>query len=170
MCKQKQQGSSTASELDIITKAFLVDRKEGKLTKSFQLMPVSHLHPSMIVAIEKNGNIIEDEIISITKEAYQGQVYDFEVAELHNYIADRRGRPQLNLQVARRRFSQHPTLPGSLPRRPGRLARTKLPLPPKPSSTPPKPSSSTTRIASTKISSPSGKGANPSSSARLTTT
>lgn len=79
---------STASELDIITKAFLVDRKEGKLTKSFQLMPVSHLHPSMIVAIEKNGNIIEDEIISITKEAYQGQVYDFEVAELHNYIAD----------------------------------------------------------------------------------
>lgn len=57
-------------------------------TLEFSLMPASHLHPSMIVAIEKNGQIVEDEIIEVTHEPYNGTVYDFEVENLHNYIAN----------------------------------------------------------------------------------
>jgi len=53
----------------------------------FDLMPASRLRPSMIVAIEKDGRIIEDEIIKIAHEPYSGLVYDFEVENLHNYIA-----------------------------------------------------------------------------------
>ncbi len=56
-------------------------------TLEFDLMPASHLRPSMIVATEKDGKIIEDEIIAITHEPYSGTVYDFEVENLHNYIA-----------------------------------------------------------------------------------
>ncbi len=53
----------------------------------FDLMPASNLQPSMIVAIEKDGAIIEDVIAEISREAYSGLVYDFEVENLHNYIA-----------------------------------------------------------------------------------
>ena len=42
----------------------------------------------MIVAIEKNGQIIEDEIMEVTHEPYNGTVHDFEVENLHNYIAN----------------------------------------------------------------------------------
>lgn len=42
----------------------------------------------MIVAIEKNGAIIEDEIVEVTHEPYSGTVYDLEVGNLHNYIAN----------------------------------------------------------------------------------
>ena len=51
-------------------------------------MPVSHLHPSMRVAILDNGKIIEDEIVSVEWTHYRGKVYDLEVAEVHNYLAE----------------------------------------------------------------------------------
>ena len=41
----------------------------------------------MIVAIEKNGQIIEDEIVEINRIPYKGNVYDLEVENLHNYVA-----------------------------------------------------------------------------------
>ncbi len=72
---------------DIIVGAFLVDRGAAPLAPRFSLMPVSHLHPSMIVAIEKDGSIIEDTISEIRRQPYQGEVFDLEVDNLHNYIA-----------------------------------------------------------------------------------
>ena len=56
-------------------------------TLEFDLMPASHLHPSMIVAIESKGKIIEDEIVDVQSVPYHGSVYDFEVENLHNYLA-----------------------------------------------------------------------------------
>ncbi len=53
----------------------------------FTLMPAGNLRPSMIVAIERDGGIIEDEIVDGSREPYSGIVYDFEVENLHNYIA-----------------------------------------------------------------------------------
>jgi len=41
----------------------------------------------MIVAIEHEGSIVQDEIAEVTREPYQGQVYDLEVANVHNYLA-----------------------------------------------------------------------------------
>jgi len=55
-------------------------------SREFFLLPADALIPSMIVAVEKDGTIIEDEIIEIAREPYSGIVYDFEVENLHNYI------------------------------------------------------------------------------------
>ncbi|MBV6396767.1 MAG: ATP-dependent DNA helicase Rep [Anaerolineales bacterium] len=63
--------------------AFLVTNP----ARDFSLLPASALRPSMIAAIEKDGTIIEDVIIEVRREAYSGLVYDFEVENLHNYIA-----------------------------------------------------------------------------------
>jgi DNA helicase-2/ATP-dependent DNA helicase PcrA len=83
-----QKLSEAANDAEIVTGAFLVDKNRSPIAQKFNLMPASHLHPSMIVAIEKDGKIIEDEIVEVSHEPYQGIVYDFEVENLHNYIAN----------------------------------------------------------------------------------
>ncbi|MBL8088965.1 MAG: UvrD-helicase domain-containing protein [Anaerolineales bacterium] len=80
--------SESANDAEIVTGAFLVDKGNSPLSNKFSLMPASQLHISMIVAVEKNGKIIEDEIIEIEPEPYNGIVHDFEVKNLHNYIAN----------------------------------------------------------------------------------
>ena len=82
-----QKLSRDADDAEIVVGAFLVDKGDAALSTRFNLMPASHLHPSMIVAVETDGRIIEDEIVAIEREAYNGDVYDFEVDNLHNYIA-----------------------------------------------------------------------------------
>ncbi len=81
------QLSEAAGNAEIVTGAFLVDKGDLPLAQRFSLMPVSHLHPTMIVAIEKNGRIIEDEIVEVKRIPYKGNVYDLEIENLHNYIA-----------------------------------------------------------------------------------
>jgi DNA helicase-2/ATP-dependent DNA helicase PcrA len=83
-----QKLSTAANDAEIVVGAFLVDKGKAPIAPKFNLMPASHLHPSMIVAIEKDGKIIEDEIVDVSHEPYQGTVYDFEVENLHNYIAN----------------------------------------------------------------------------------
>jgi DNA helicase-2/ATP-dependent DNA helicase PcrA len=82
-----QKLSDAADGADIVVGAFLVDKGNLPLAPRFSLMPASHLHPSMIVAIESKGEIIEDEIVDVQRAPYHGPVYDFEVENLHNYIA-----------------------------------------------------------------------------------
>ncbi len=79
--------SRDAGNTEIVVGAFLVDKGSTPLAPRFSLMPASHLHPSMIVAIEKDGSIIEDVIASVEHEPYKGDVFDFEVDNLHNYLA-----------------------------------------------------------------------------------
>ena len=86
--KAAQKLSEAANDAEIVVGAFLVDKQKSPLAQKFNLMPASHLHPSMIVAIEKKGKIIEDEIVEVSHEPYKGSVYDFEVENLHNYIAN----------------------------------------------------------------------------------
>ena len=83
-----QKLSEAAGDAEIIVGAFLVDKGGFPLAQRFNLMPASYLHPSMIVAIEENGEIIEDEILEVSHEVHQGIVHDFEVENLHNYIAN----------------------------------------------------------------------------------
>ena len=56
--------------------------------KRFIFQPASQVHPTMIIPIEKNGKIIEDEITKIEKTKYNGKVYDLDVKNVHNYIAN----------------------------------------------------------------------------------
>ncbi len=83
-----QKLSEAANNAEIVTGAFLVGKGNSPLAQKFNIMPASHLHPSMLVAIEKDGHIIEDEIMDVSSKPYQGTVYDFEVENLHNYIAN----------------------------------------------------------------------------------
>ena len=83
-----QKLSEFANDAEINIGAFLVDKGNSPLAQRFNLMPASHLHPSMIVAVEVNGQIIEDEIMDICPEPYRGTVYDLEVENLHNYVAN----------------------------------------------------------------------------------
>ena len=73
---------------EIVVSASLTDCGDARSTPDFNLMPAGQLHRSMIVAIEKDGKIIEDEIVEIGSQPYNGDVYDFEVDQLHNYLAD----------------------------------------------------------------------------------
>jgi DNA helicase-2/ATP-dependent DNA helicase PcrA len=54
----------------------------------FAFQPASHLRPTMIVPIWQDGRIVEDEIESVEQEDYDGFVYDLNVPQFHNYIAD----------------------------------------------------------------------------------
>jgi DNA helicase II / ATP-dependent DNA helicase PcrA len=82
-----QKLSQDAGDADIVVGAFLVDKGASPLAPRFSLMPASHLHPSMIVAVEKDGKIIEDVITKVWREPYNGEVYDLEIDNLHNYLA-----------------------------------------------------------------------------------
>lgn len=74
--------SQSAGGLDIAKYAFLVENKK------YAFHPASHIHPTMFVAIENDGRIIEDRIIEVDWEDYEGYVYDLDVDNLHNYIAN----------------------------------------------------------------------------------
>ena len=73
--------------LDIVAEAFLTKAEAASLPPCFSLMPVSHLHPTMFVAVEQGGQIVQDEIVEVTPIPYRGLVYDLEVDEVHNYLA-----------------------------------------------------------------------------------
>ncbi len=61
--------------------AFMTDKK-------FAFIPAGHLHPGMTVPVEQDGEIVADLIETITKEVYDGPVYDLDIDKVHNYIAD----------------------------------------------------------------------------------
>jgi DNA helicase-2/ATP-dependent DNA helicase PcrA len=54
----------------------------------FAFTPAAHLHPTMIVPVWEDGAIVEDEIIAVEPVDYDGFVYDLDVRDLHNYIAN----------------------------------------------------------------------------------
>ncbi len=79
--------SRDAGDAEILVGAFLVDKGDASMAARFSLMPASHLCKSMILAVEKDGQLVEDEIIEVGREPYKGEVYDLEVDNLHNYLA-----------------------------------------------------------------------------------
>ncbi len=65
---------------DISRVSFLTDRK-------FAFTPAAHIHPGMIIPVEKGGSIIHDQVATIEKIDYKGPVYDLDVDKVHNYVA-----------------------------------------------------------------------------------
>jgi len=70
------------NRLDVIKTALLTKNKR------FIFQPASQAHPTMIIPVEKNGEIIEDEITKVEKIKHKGKVYDLDIKNVHNYIAD----------------------------------------------------------------------------------
>jgi len=64
--------------------------KQAHLTggKKFQFQPMAHIRETMVVPVYENGRIIEEKIKSVARVKYAGQVYDLDVANVHNYIAN----------------------------------------------------------------------------------
>lgn len=62
-------------------KAFLTDKK-------FNFFPASHIKESMIVPIFRNNIIIEEKIKKVEKVDYEGPVFDMNISDTHNYIAN----------------------------------------------------------------------------------
>ncbi|MGA7731244.1 MAG: 3'-5' exonuclease, partial [Chloroflexia bacterium] len=54
----------------------------------FAFQPASHLHPTMIVPVWQDGRIVEAEIEAVRQIDYNGPVYDLNVPQFHNYIAN----------------------------------------------------------------------------------
>jgi len=77
-----QELSTKAENLEISYEIFLF-KNEGKLL----FHPASHIQPGMVVAINKNGEIIEEEISEVDRETYNGIVYDLDIKDVHNYLA-----------------------------------------------------------------------------------
>ena len=62
-----------------------------KLTnnKSFIFMPLSHVRKSMIVAVYNDKGLLEEDVIkNVTTEQYSGDVYDIDIPNYHQYIAN----------------------------------------------------------------------------------
>ncbi|KKQ73031.1 MAG: ATP-dependent DNA helicase PcrA, partial [Berkelbacteria bacterium GW2011_GWB1_38_5] len=71
------------SNIDIIKSARLTDSKA-----SFDFMPVSNLRPGMVIPVFCEGKIIDDEITNIDCQIISEVLYDLDVDNLHNYIAE----------------------------------------------------------------------------------
>jgi len=54
----------------------------------YQLLPLSHLHPGMLLLVEEEGVFRERAIERVGQEQYDGPVYDLEVARVHTYVAN----------------------------------------------------------------------------------
>ncbi|NEQ97302.1 MAG: UvrD-helicase domain-containing protein [Cyanothece sp. SIO2G6] len=54
----------------------------------YDLMPLSHLHPGMRLLVQQEDGLEEVEIEQVWQEAYDGPVYDLEVDQHHNYLAN----------------------------------------------------------------------------------
>ncbi len=64
--------------------------KKARLTEelSYSYMPLSHMKPSMSVAVLENGRITEDIIKAVVFEEYEGKVYDISVPHLRQFVCD----------------------------------------------------------------------------------
>lgn len=56
--------------------------------KKMLFMPASHIHTSMIIPVLQNGSIVDDEVVSVERKPYEGDVIDFNVEDVHNFIAE----------------------------------------------------------------------------------
>lgn len=61
--------------------------KFGK--KSLKFTPASHVRVGMMIYVQNDeGEIVLDEIVSVTHNTYTGNVHELDVSKLHNYIAN----------------------------------------------------------------------------------
>lgn len=72
---------AAGAELEVSRYGFITDKK-------FIFTPASQVLTNMVIPIEKDGQIVEDRVVSVTKEAFQGTVYDLDVETVHNYVAN----------------------------------------------------------------------------------
>ena len=78
-----------ARKLSMVEESFEI-LKKAKLSndKSFMFMPIGSFKPGMSIAVQDNEKIEEDIVISVELEDYDGYVYDLNIDNARNYIAN----------------------------------------------------------------------------------
>lgn len=78
-----------AKKLSQVEDAYYILRK-AKLTEgdSYTFMPVGSLKEGMSVPVYSEGKIIDDKVVEINVNEYEGKVYDVEVPHLRQYVAN----------------------------------------------------------------------------------
>jgi DNA helicase II / ATP-dependent DNA helicase PcrA len=69
--------------INLIKKALLVENE-----RAFLETPISHFHPGMSIAVFDNNRIIEDIVAKVEFSEYGGEVFDLDVKNTHNFIAE----------------------------------------------------------------------------------
>ena len=72
---------SLDGEMEVIPRARLTP------DKAFAFMPVSHIHPGMVVPVCRGGGVAESIVTEVKWEEYDGPVYDLSVPNTRNYMA-----------------------------------------------------------------------------------
>jgi DNA helicase II / ATP-dependent DNA helicase PcrA len=71
------------SRIELVKKALLVENE-----RAFYEMPASHFHAGMSIAVYDKGRIIEDSVKNVDFVEYDGEVFDLDIADTHNFICD----------------------------------------------------------------------------------
>ena len=78
-----------ARKLSMVEENFEIVKKANLSNdKSFMFMPIGSFKPGMSIAIQDNEKIEEDIVISVELEDYDGYVYDLNIDNARNYIAN----------------------------------------------------------------------------------
>jgi DNA helicase II / ATP-dependent DNA helicase PcrA len=64
----------------------VVNRCSFLTDKKFTFLPASEIHQNMLLPVLENGAVVEDKVISVSRESYSGSVYDLDVEKVHNYV------------------------------------------------------------------------------------
>ena len=82
MQKVKEECLEKGVDLDTVIYSKLTNEK-------YIFIPFAHLLPGMLMPIvNENGEVIEDEIVSVTLEDYNGKVYDLDIEGNRNYVVN----------------------------------------------------------------------------------
>ena len=86
VCKDYGQAVALARQLADV--AGLEIRSRAMIANTpYPFTPLAHLHPGMKVLVDREGELVEDTITSVTSDFYDGPVYDLEVDRTHTYVA-----------------------------------------------------------------------------------
>ncbi len=81
-CEEFARKLSEIDDFEIVRKAKLTE------SNNFKFMPIGSFKEGMFIAVNNNGVIEEEKIVSVEIEEYNGYVYDLNVDNARNYIAN----------------------------------------------------------------------------------
>jgi len=86
---QMAQHLAATVEGDAVLRACVTPSVPNARYRTMHLvLPLGQLHPGMMVVVVRNERCVEDEVTSRTFSQYEGPVYDLEVPDLRNYVAN----------------------------------------------------------------------------------
>ncbi|PCI30275.1 ATP-dependent DNA helicase PcrA [Candidatus Wolfebacteria bacterium] len=84
------EAEDIAKQLQNICGEGVVIVRSALLTKDIRMMfqPATNIRETMVIPVLKKGVIVEEEVVSVTRKKYSGPVYDLDIENVHNYIAN----------------------------------------------------------------------------------